>query len=75
MPKFDIVLGDDWMALYKDGFLTVEGVTLTFGDVLEGCRIPCLVQSADPEWAHNRMGYPEKLEEVVMEGMEALDEV
>jgi len=66
-PIYNLIFGDEWMALYKDGELVVEGVTLTFGDILEACRIPCAMQSADIEWAaaqHKVGHFPHLLKDV-----------
>lgn len=69
--NFNLILGDDHMALYKNGDLVVEGVTLTFGDILEACRIPCQIQTADLDWSiamnKARKGYPSKLKDVPIE--------
>lgn len=67
--KFDLVLGPDWMALYKDGVLVAEGAQLAFTDILESLGMPVEIWEADIEWAEDRdgIGYPPTFNEVVLE--------
>jgi hypothetical protein len=73
MKQFDIVFGDDFMALYKDGELVAEGVRLTFGDIIEHLELPTKLWTADIEWADRRTSYPKHLGDVMME-MEEVSE-
>lgn len=47
MDGYAIVLGDDCMALYKDGELVTAATRLTFGDILEGCGVSCDIYEVD----------------------------
>lgn len=57
--KYDIVIGDDCMAIYRDGKLVTTGTRLTFGDILEACNIPCEISEADIDEYNDPAKFPE----------------
>jgi hypothetical protein len=73
-----LVFGDEWMGLYKDKELMVEGVTLSFGDILEACYIPCELASVNLDWFESRVreigkpSLPQLLDEVQFDGDDLL---
>jgi hypothetical protein len=69
--KYDIVIGDDCMGLYKNDKLVVKAVKLTFGDVLEACDISCNFHSADLDIYDTPEKLPARFDDVVMDGEEA----
>lgn len=68
--KFDIVIGDDSMALYKNGVLAVAATKLTFADVLEACGISVDIWEADQAVYNDPVKFPKLLKQVVMDGEE-----
>jgi len=62
--QVDILLGDDAMALYKDGELKVAATKLTFTDILEGVGIGCDIREVDLELYDSPEKFPQSIEDV-----------
>lgn len=62
--KVAIVSGDDWMGLYIDGKLVLEGHSLCLGEVLEAVGIKPETITPDNEWLENEGNLPKDLAKV-----------
>lgn len=67
MDQFSICLGDDAMALYRNGNLVTAAVRLTFADVLEGCGISCDLWEVDLDIYDTPEKFPKTFKELDME--------
>lgn len=68
--KFDLVLGDDCMALYRDGELVCSAVKLTFYDIIEATHASCDISEADLEVYNSPEKFPPLLKDVILDPVE-----
>jgi hypothetical protein len=76
--KIDLVYADDWVGLYIDNKLEMEGHSLRLGSVIELIKdkmqhrldkIEAFSEvSADDDWIEERGNFPETFEEVKTNG-------
>lgn len=65
LDKYDIVIGDDCEALYKNGKLIVAAVKLSMGDILENCDICCDLWEGDLAVYTSPETFPAVIEDVI----------